>query len=189
MYKIFIYNRPSRIVDNMINNIENSIKQNNQISNETLNKLFEDNKKPLKYTGKTLKYISIFQYNNSNKNKEELLDTYPKLKNAKYIYPDIKELNSDLSRIGYISNASSSKVLVNKNSTWLIRIAYISGEYKYIINYFIITCFVIYWLLFGIWATINVYHKVGYKFGWTVSFFVFNIFAYMLFMFKNKTKI
>lgn len=47
----------------------------------------------------------------------------------------------------------------------------------------------IYWILFGIWATLKSYHINGYNLAWSISFFIFNIFVYVVFKFKNRKNV
>ncbi len=56
-------------------------------------------------------------------------------------------------------------------------------------NIFIIGCFVAYWILFGVWAIVKAYRTNGYNLAWAILFFIFNIFAYILFKLKNRKKV
>ncbi|BDB00989.1 permease prefix domain 1-containing protein [Clostridium botulinum] len=182
-----------KLTEMTIGSVNNAIRQSDEIPKEEITKLFEKNTKILKFDNKNLKYIAVFKYPKDYK--LELDRNIEKLEEAKYTYPSMVDLNKEIKRIGYIANVSEQGGLISdkNNNKWSIRIGYIDPNSQWAINnlpnIFIIGCFVAYWILFGVWATVKAYRTNGYNLAWSISFFIFNIFAYILFKLKNRKKI
>lgn len=182
----------NKLTEMTMDGVSNAIRQSDEIPTDKIRKLFKKNKRILKYDNKNLKYIAVFEYPKDYK--LELDRNIEKLEEAKYTYPSMEDLNKELKRIGYISNVSEQGGLISdkNNNKWSIRIGYIAPNSQWAINnlpnIFIIGCFVAYWILFGVWATVKVYRTNGYNLAWSISFFIFNIFAYILFKLKNRKK-
>ncbi|MET7038982.1 permease prefix domain 1-containing protein [Clostridium botulinum] len=182
-----------KLTEMTMDSVNNAIRQSDEIPKDKIRKLFEKNKRILKYDNKNLKYIAVFKYPKDYK--LELDRNIEKLEEAKYTYPSMGDLNKELKRIGYIANVSEGGELISdkNNNKWSIRIGYIDPNSQWDINnlpnIFIIGCFVAYWILFGVWATVKAYRTNGYNLAWAISFFIFNIFAYILFKLKNGRKV
>ncbi|NFD78938.1 MFS transporter [Clostridium botulinum] len=183
----------NKLTEMTMDSVSNAIRQSDEIPKDKIRKLFEKNKRILKYDNKNLKYIAVFKYPKDYK--LELDRDIEKLEEAKYTYPSMEDLNKELKRIGYIANAGEQGGLISdkNNNKYSIRIGYIAPNSQWVINnlpnIFIIGCFVTYWILFGVWATVKAYRTNGYNLAWSISFFIFNIFAYILFKLKNGRKV
>ncbi|KEI91417.1 hypothetical protein FDB72_16540 [Clostridium botulinum] len=182
-----------KLTEMTMDSVNNAIRQSDEIPKDKIRKLFKKNKRILKYDNKNLKYIAVFK-----KPKYYKVGFYrdeDKLEEAKYTYPSMEELNKELKRIGYISNVSEGGELINdkNDNKWSIRIGYIDPNSQWAINnlpnIFIIGCFVAYWILFGVWAIVKAYRTNGYNLAWAILFFIFNIFAYILFKLTNGKKV
>lgn len=142
--------------------IQDIIKNDNTISNENLETLFNDNTNKFKFYNKELKYIAVYKFDkNYTGNMEN--DSF---KDAQYLYPDTEQLNNDLAKIGYVANVSSDQVYLSDNNKWHISLGYIeprSQWFEYLMNpilkIFIITCIVSSLVLFIISVCINIYHN------------------------------
>lgn len=51
-----------------------------------------------------------------------------------------------------------------------------------------IICFVVYWILYGLWNIMNAYQMGRLNVVWAVLFFTLNVFAYLLFKLEEKLK-
>lgn len=156
----FIYYSSNNIDSKLLNNIENTIKNDNGISDKKLKSLFHNNNKKFRFYNKELKYIAVFKY---PKNYSGTNDSF---KHAQYIYPSIEELNNDLVRIRYIANASSDKEYLDNNNKWHISVCYITPRAQWreygintVLRIFTITCIVSSLVLFMISTFINIHHN------------------------------
>ncbi|MGG4471521.1 hypothetical protein ABER68_26430, partial [Paenibacillus alvei] len=48
---------------------------------------------------------------------------------------------------------------------------------------------VVYWVLFAIWAIINSYHQRRLNAGWIISFSLFNVLGYLIYVLVGKKKV
>lgn len=162
IFQNFIKYNSSYIDTKILYDVQNIIKSNNDVSSGKLETLFKENNNKFKFYNKELKYIAVFKYPpNYNGNMD--IDSF---KDAKSIYPSYAQLNNDLKRIGYISNAWSDKEYLTTNNKWYISVHYIKPRIQWlqyginnILNIFIIICIVLSIVLFIISSFINIYHK------------------------------
>lgn len=160
--QIAISHNSNSIDSKILYNIQDIIKNDNTISNENLETLFNDNNYKFKFYNEELKYIAVYKHpKNYNGNTDE--DSF---KDAQYIYPDIEELNDDLVRTGYVANARSDQEYLSDNNKWHVSIGYITPRSQWLdyaintlLKIFIITCVVSSLVLFIISVFIKIYHN------------------------------
>lgn len=160
--QVFIHYNSYSVDKNLLYSIQSTLKSDNGISNDKLKTLFQDNNNKFRFYNKELTYIAIFKYsNNYNGN----IDEAP-FKDADYIYPSVGNLNNDLERKGYITNAGSDKEYFTSNDKWRISIRYITPRILWlqyglnnIVNIFGVMFIVSSLILFTIATFINIYHK------------------------------
>lgn len=151
-----------------------------QISSEDIGKIFN------KYR-REFRYIYIRQIDNGisdgNANPGTNSDS------IEYLYPSDTPRKELGNQAYFTYNFTSQK----DNTKWEAEIAYKSEViFTPLINILLvisIICFTIYWILFGAWGVIYAFHMNRLSVIWGVSFFLFNIFAYLLFVMGGKLKI
>ncbi|WP_121614251.1 permease prefix domain 1-containing protein [Mesobacillus foraminis] len=73
------------------------------------------------------------------------------------------------------------------NNIWNVNLTYIS--YRPLADNILLLGILIYWVLFTIWAIINVYHQRRLNIGWIIVFALFNIAGYFIYHLKGKRNI
>lgn len=189
--KMAILARSNNIERTLLYRFSNSIKSSNVISQDKLKNLYESNKNIKFLYNKDLKYIAVYKY--PSQFKGDLADASPKKETAKYIYPSLKVLDADQKNNGYIANCYSAISLKINGDKYLIELAFMSPTYNYglslILNFIIVATASVYWILFGIWATMKAQSEGNYNFNLFLSFFIFNALAYCIYESYNHKKV
>lgn len=167
IFQNFIQYNARYIDTKILYDVQNIIKSNNDASSGKLETLFKENNNKFKFYNKQLKYIAVFKYPKDYNGNIDI-DSF---KDAKSIYPSYDQLNNDLKRIGYISNAWSGKEYLTTNNKWYISVHYITPRIQWlqyginnILNIFITICIVSSIVLFAISSFVNIHHKRKVKF-------------------------
>lgn len=186
--KITITKKTNGIERTLLNKFITSIKTNNVISQNELKTFYEDNKNIRFLYNKDLKYIAVYKYPSQFKGKLN-----PNKEDVKYIYPSLNNLNTELKNDGYISNAGTSCNLKVNGTKYLIELGFRTPTYNYgasaILNFIIVAAISLYWILFGIWATMNARNEGSYNTFLFLSFFLFNILGYFIYKSHNRNKL
>ena len=157
--------------------VGNKLAAGEMISNEDIGQIFN------KYE-RGFRYIYIRQINN-DKNDYNVASK----DKVEYLYPT-NTSRKELDKQAFFTYEITSE---KDNTTWEARIAYKSEVFfTPLINIFLvisIICFIIYWILFGIWGVIVAFHMNRLNIIWGVLFFAFNIIAYLLFIAEGKLKV
>lgn len=189
--KMAVLGRSNNIERTLLYRFSNSIKSSNVISQDKLKNLYESNKNIKFLYNKDLKYIAAYKY--PAQFKGDLAHISPKKETAKYIYPSLKVLATDQKNNGYIANSSSATNLKINGDKYIIELAFMSPTYNYglssILNFIIVAAASVYWILFGVWATMRAQSKGNYNFDLFLSFFIFNALAYCIYEAYNHKKI
>jgi len=99
-----------------------------------------------------------------------------------YQYP---EYAKDVKEFG----KNSGGVFLNDNRYFEIGMKQYSNSNRYeFLKIIGIGFLMIYWVLFGIWATVKAYHLRRSNLAWGVIFFVFNVAGYLLFSYRMKVE-
>lgn len=151
------------------NQIEKKILADQGITNEEIETIFH------KYE-RILRHVYIIKTENNS------LDT-------EYLYPTDTS-RKDLDIQPYITYPINME---NSNTRWEVQIALsraaLFSPVPNIVFIISIICFVTYWVLFGLWNTMNAYRTNRLNILWTILFFSLNIFAYFLFKLEYRIKI
>jgi len=189
--KIAVLARSNNIEQTLSYKFSNSIKNSNVISQDKVKNLYESNKNIKFLYNNDLKYIAVYKY--PSQFKGDLSHISPKKETAKYIYPSLKVLDADQKNNGYIANSVTTISLKINGDKYLISLAFMSPTYNYglssILNFIIVAAASVYWILFGVWATMKAQSEGNYNFNLFLSFFIFNALAYCIYESYNHKKI
>jgi len=104
----------------------------------------------------------------------------------KYQYPENIKSVKEFGMIGMIS----SQDFLSDNRYLQIGMKQYANNNQYAIFKQIgVGCIMIYWILFGIWATVKAYHLRRSNVGWIAIFFVLNVAGYLLNIIYYKFKV
>ncbi|AVP54086.1 hypothetical protein K144313037_13550 [Clostridium tetani] len=186
-----LFYRHQHIVGNLLNSIEKKFTVNDEIPKKEIGELFEKNKKKFMVYNDELKYVDVYKYP-KNTDKDKLLFKMHHIKDAEYTYPSIDVLNEELARVGYLGNFGTSNIIETSNNSWYISVSVRTPGLFYsivdIFKYIGLGCFVLYWILFGVWANMKTEAIEGYNPIWFILLFVFNILAYEIFLEYSKKR-
>ncbi|WP_333861452.1 permease prefix domain 1-containing protein [Clostridium sp.] len=162
LFQNFIRYGSGHLDTKVLYDVQDIIKSDNDVSKDKLKALFEENSNKFKFYNKELKYIAVFKY---PKNYNGSIDK-DSFEDAESIYPSYTQLNTDLKKMGYISNACSGKEYLTINDKWYISVHYITPKIQWIqyginniLNMFIIICLLSSMILSIISFFLNMYHK------------------------------
>lgn len=160
-----------------MNQVGSKITAGDIISSEDIGEIFNKYKRGFRYIYIRQINNDIYDYNENSKDKVE------------YLYP-ANISKKELDKQAYFTYEITSE---KDNTIWEARIAYNSEViFTPVINVFLvisIICFIIYWILFGIWGIIDAFHMNRLNVIWGILFFALNIIAYLLFIVKGKRKV
>ncbi|MDP4146691.1 MAG: hypothetical protein Q8936_19805 [Bacillota bacterium] len=159
-----------------------AIEKDQGVADVKINKIFNQYMVKLKQDGEQLNYMYIYKFP-----KDYDIHSFNNNDNSKAQYTYFNNRISDM------SFDFSSKLITasTKDNIWLIKIEYtqlnkadklgsIVGMFR-MISVFSTIAFVLYWLLFGVWAAIKAHQARRLHLMWTIAFFTVNIPAYILF--------
>lgn len=159
--EIFIYNS-NKVCSQLLDDVQYFTLKDNGLSEKNLKILYNNNKAKYRFYNKDLKYIAVYKYPVNYDGKIDS-GTY---KNAECVYPSVDELNTILSKNGYIANASTSTGFLTDNNKWFISIHYLVPRMQWVdfVVYTLlhplgIICIILSIAPFIISTLINIYHR------------------------------
>ena len=175
----------STLIFSIIMPIEKSkLDQSNQVASQMLNSLGDNEGIPTKLetdireivqSSGRITGISIYDYEKLFSSTDE--DVEP-------IYSFREEgLFNIWNNIGFLTYSGYGE----SNNTWHVSIESKSYEGTAIILFLV--GIVVYWTLFTIWATINIYHHRRLNVGWVIAFTLFNVIGYLIYKLVGKREL
>ncbi|MDP4177010.1 MAG: permease prefix domain 1-containing protein [Bacillota bacterium] len=172
--------------DYLISHIQDSIKNDKNINKDNLDNIIKERSKHLNGINTRLKSIYIFllpqniSYNDfiSNINYNNTDYCYKgEFYNQNYYFKTFSQMFKSGSNTCYIEIRMNETF--DKNFDDMVNFTVLITKCMYI-------SIIIYWILFGIWASIKAYGYGRLNIIWIVMFFMLNIIAYVLFKLTGK---
>jgi len=174
------------IKSDMENKVFNIVKQDTKISSSTMNKL--DSVMEVKLKALKLHNFAIFlKENNLEPNETDYTYSF---KNAVYLYPreaTVKEIIKPNGQKTISTNSSERNDSIYRLEWQYETSAPDYNFYSHLGKNIFLGCFIIYWVLYGIWAMLNISYKGKLNIVWIIAICLLNVIGYLAYRTTEKS--